>query len=155
MNETDPSDRHRARDVLDRCTRINQFPRFSPLSPSAVIARARRGTNLISRGHRLRNPENLHRSLSTCISKERRVPPPPSPVKARARAHIAHRVCLVYLFYLILVYLGEKAMSRGYIVVRKYRAAPASAQRPRVFLRGALAASFLFVIGCLCDSGAN
>lgn len=40
---------------------------------------------------------------------------------ARTYAAASRRcVCLVYLFYFILVYLG-KAMSRGYIVVRKYQ----------------------------------
>lgn len=40
---------------------------------------------------------------------------------ARTYAAASRRcVCLVYLFYFILVYLG-KAMSRSYIVVRKYQ----------------------------------
>jgi len=82
-------------------------------------------------------------------------------------------VCLVYLFYFILVYLG-KAMSRGYIVVRKYQGVQHlqfSIRRRRthlhIFLRGNVAcaralyrvythsASSLFDIGCLCDSEAN
>lgn len=83
-------------------------------------------------------------------------------------------VCLVYLFYFILVYLG-KAMSRGYIVSQvPGRAASAifyttttytpahfsprqccvRAHPPRALPR-LYSASSLSDIGCLCDSGAN
>jgi len=105
----------------DPRARINQFP---PPPARCHCSHARRNAPNIAS---MRYPRKIsgRRLLSTaCTPKEQTPPPLPPPARPErgARVPTIAFVSRLSLLFHILVYLNrEKAMSRGYIAVRKYR----------------------------------